>query len=93
MEPGEDIYEASQREVLEETGLHFDPSTLLVIESAGEIVKPQIKVVHGRFSVRFERPLLLSAEVLREIACFVLFSLLCCATGRKTHEISQLRPP
>jgi len=35
MEPGEDIYEAAQREVLEETGLHFEPSTLLVVESAG----------------------------------------------------------
>merc|ERR1719411_1828684 len=35
MEPGEDIYEAAQREVLEETGMHFEPSTLLVVESAG----------------------------------------------------------
>ena len=43
MEPGEDIYEASKREVLEETGLHFDPSTLLVIESAGEHWDWQVK--------------------------------------------------
>ena len=36
MEPGEDISEAAQREVLEETGLHFQLSTLLMIESAGK---------------------------------------------------------
>merc|ERR1712209_71450 len=35
MEPGEDIAEAAQREVLEETGLHFQVSTLLMVESAG----------------------------------------------------------
>lgn len=35
MEPGEDIVEAAQREVLEETGLHFELSTLLMVESAG----------------------------------------------------------
>ena len=35
MEPGEDISEAAQREVLEETGLHFQLTTLLMIESAG----------------------------------------------------------
>ena len=36
MEPGEDIAEAAQREVLEETGLHFQLSTLLMVESAGK---------------------------------------------------------
>ncbi len=35
MEEGEDIVEAAKREVLEETGLHFEPSTLLAVESAG----------------------------------------------------------
>lgn len=35
MEPGEDIAEAAQREVLEETGLHFQLTTLLMAESAG----------------------------------------------------------
>lgn len=35
MEPGEDISEAAKREVLEETGLHFEVSTLLAVESAG----------------------------------------------------------
>ena len=35
MEPGEDIAEAAQREVLEETGLHFQITTLLMVESAG----------------------------------------------------------
>ena len=38
MEPGEDIHEAVKREVLEETGIHFEPSTLLLVESAGMIV-------------------------------------------------------
>ena len=36
MEPGEDIAEAAQREVLEETGLHFQVNTLLMVESAGK---------------------------------------------------------
>ena len=36
MEPGEDISEAAQREVLEETGLHFQLTTLLMTESAGK---------------------------------------------------------
>ena len=36
MEPGEDIAEAAQREVLEETGLHFQLTTLLMAESAGK---------------------------------------------------------
>ena len=36
MESGEDIAEAAQREVLEETGLHFQVSTLLMVESAGK---------------------------------------------------------
>ncbi len=36
MEPGEDIAEAAQREVLEETGLHFQLSTLLMVEAAGK---------------------------------------------------------
>jgi len=35
MEPGEDISEAAVREVLEETGLEFEVSTLLLVESAG----------------------------------------------------------
>ena len=44
MEPGEDIIEAAKREVLEETGIHFEPSTLLLVESAGRF----------RFSRRYE---------------------------------------
>lgn len=36
MEPGEDVCEAAKREVLEETGLNFDITTLLVVESAGK---------------------------------------------------------
>ena len=36
MEAGEDIAEAAQREVLEETGLHFQLTTLLMVESAGK---------------------------------------------------------
>lgn len=35
MEPGEDITEAARREVLEETGLHFEVTTLLGVETAG----------------------------------------------------------
>jgi len=35
MEAGEDIAEAAAREVLEETGLEFQVSTLLLVESAG----------------------------------------------------------
>ena len=35
MEPGEEITEAAIREVKEETGLDFEPSTLLSIEAAG----------------------------------------------------------
>ena len=35
MEPGEDIVEASKREVLEETGMNFDPTTLILVEVAG----------------------------------------------------------
>lgn len=34
MEPGEDVAEAAKREVLEETGLEFDISTLLRVETA-----------------------------------------------------------
>lgn len=34
MEPGEDVAEAAKREVLEETGLEFDLSTLFLVESA-----------------------------------------------------------
>lgn len=34
MEPGENIIEAAKREVLEETGIDIEPSTLLMIESA-----------------------------------------------------------
>lgn len=34
MEPGEDIEEATKREVFEETGLEFEPTTLLLIECA-----------------------------------------------------------
>nr|CAD7259559.1 unnamed protein product [Timema shepardi] len=34
MEPGEDIEEAVRREVLEETGLEMDPTTLLMMECA-----------------------------------------------------------
>ena len=39
MEPGEDIAEAAQREVLEETGLHFQITTLLMVESAGKALE------------------------------------------------------
>ena len=35
MEPGEEITEAAIREVKEETGLDFEPSTLLSVEAAG----------------------------------------------------------
>ena len=35
MEPGEDITEAAKREVLEETGLNMEVTTLLAVESAG----------------------------------------------------------
>jgi len=35
MESGEDIIEAAKREVLEETGIHFEPKTLLLVETAG----------------------------------------------------------
>ncbi|XP_037080233.1 8-oxo-dGDP phosphatase NUDT18-like isoform X2 [Pollicipes pollicipes] len=35
MEPGESIAEAARREVLEETGLEFEPTTLLMVETAG----------------------------------------------------------
>jgi len=35
MEPGEEVTEAAIREVKEETGLDFEPSTLLSIEAAG----------------------------------------------------------
>uniref|UniRef100_L7M919 Putative nudix hydrolase fgf-2 n=1 Tax=Rhipicephalus pulchellus TaxID=72859 RepID=L7M919_RHIPC len=34
MEPGENIIEAAKREVMEETGLDFDPLTLLMVETA-----------------------------------------------------------
>lgn len=34
MEPGEDLYQAVKREVLEETGLTFEPSTLIMLENA-----------------------------------------------------------
>ena len=36
MEPGEDVTEAAKREVLEETGMDFEPTTLLAVESAGK---------------------------------------------------------
>jgi len=36
MEPGEEITEAAIREVKEETGLDFEPSTLLSVEAAGK---------------------------------------------------------
>lgn len=35
MDPGEDVFEAAKREVFEETGIHFEPSTLLLVETAG----------------------------------------------------------
>ena len=38
MEPGEDITEAAKREVLEETGLNMEVTTLLAVESAGTIL-------------------------------------------------------
>ncbi len=44
MEPGEDIAEAAQREVLEETGLHFQLSTLLMVEAAGKYLPIYLKI-------------------------------------------------
>ena len=38
MEPGEEVTEAAIREVKEETGLDFEPSTLLSIEAAGKFL-------------------------------------------------------
>ena len=38
MEPGEEVTEAAIREVKEETGLDFEPSTLLSIEAAGKLL-------------------------------------------------------
>ncbi len=51
MEPGEDIVEAVKREVLEETGIHFEPSTLLLVESAGDkkLLLLEKKSVHVPF--------------------------------------------
>ena len=43
MEPGEDIAEAAQREVLEETGLHFQLTTLLMAESAGKTLSSGVQ--------------------------------------------------
>ena len=40
MEPGEEITEAAIREVKEETGLDFEPSTLLSVEAAGTCFLP-----------------------------------------------------
>ncbi|KFM78247.1 Nucleoside diphosphate-linked moiety X motif 18, partial [Stegodyphus mimosarum] len=34
VEPGENLIEAAKREVLEETGLQFEPTTLLMVECA-----------------------------------------------------------
>ncbi|CAN8018508.1 unnamed protein product [Ixodes persulcatus] len=55
MEPGEDIVDAVKREVNEETGLDFEPSTLLMVETAqgqwyrfvfvGTIVGGELKTV------------------------------------------------
>ena len=53
MEPGEDIAEAAQREVLEETGLHFQISTLLMVESAGKAL-----FIKGRSERSERRPFL-----------------------------------
>ena len=39
LEPGEDIAEAAKREVLEETGQHFELSTMLAVEAAGKTRK------------------------------------------------------
>ena len=36
MEPGEDITEAAKREVLEETGLTFEVTTMFAVECAGQ---------------------------------------------------------
>ena len=49
MEPGEEVTEAAIREVKEETGLDFEPSTLLSIEAAGKILTV-FKVYHYFFS-------------------------------------------
>ena len=37
MEPGEEVAEAAIREVKEETGLDFEPTNLLQIETAGTL--------------------------------------------------------
>ena len=50
MEPGEDVCEAAKREVLEETGLNFEITTLLIVESAGkttELCFPPPKKLHA----------------------------------------------
>ena len=52
MEPGEEVTEAAIREVKEETGLDFEPSTLLSIEAAGKLVI-DFEVYHY-FSLLFE---------------------------------------
>ena len=57
MEPGEEVTEAAIREVKEETGLDFEPSTLLSIEAAGKILIV-FKVYHYFLSLVSELKLL-----------------------------------
>lgn len=55
VEPGEELLDAAKREVLEETGLHFEPTTLLMVECAqghwyrfvftGQVVGGELKTV------------------------------------------------
>ena len=56
MEPGEEITEAAIREVKEETGLDFEPSTLLSVEAAGmhfTFYLLQFAAIFIRSSLRF----------------------------------------
>ena len=47
MEPGEDITEAAKREVLEETGLTFEVTTMFAVECAGQCITSGICIESG----------------------------------------------